>query len=64
MQCARYFGSLGGVKEGSLPPLVTGDRDFGPVGTPCLSAKLLWGVARELGAFVRLVSSGCLFGRA
>ena len=52
VQCVLYFGSLSGVKEGRLPPLLTGDFYSEPVGTACLSVKLLWEVARELGIFV------------
>lgn len=42
MQRVRYSEVWQVLKEGSDLPLVTGDRAFGPVGTPCLSVKLLW----------------------
>ena len=52
VQYVLYFGGLSGVKEGRLPPLSTEDFYPEPVGTACLSVKLFWEVARELGIFV------------
>lgn len=40
------------MKEGRLPHLLTEDFYSEPVGTACLSVKLFWEVARELGIFV------------
>lgn len=64
MQCVHYSASLAGVKEGRLLPLMTGDGEFGPIGTPCLSAKLLWAGGGVAECFVPHLSSGCLLGRA
>jgi hypothetical protein len=52
VQCVLYLGGLSRVKEGRLPHLLTEDFYSEPVGTACLSVKLFWEVARELGIFV------------